>query len=401
MKILNIKDKKNKKNKGSNALTTPYAGTYKSYKTFTNKTLLKSTEGQRYTTMVEKSLGLTKWARKGTDTILKFNVRRLHWYCTQEIEAIWSKLGAEVISGIYGDHGFIDNGADILAVAHLDVSPAIKQYRKSFFVSKRKIFNPSLDDRLGAYLICDVLPKLGLKYDILLTENEEIGMSTASDFKPEGKNYKWMFQFDRHGSDVVLYQYSDLETKEILTEAGFTIGIGSFSDICNLDHLGCKGFNVGTGYNNEHTRLCYADLNVTSKMVNTFINFYNLNRDLSMPHVETVPTYYLDAGGWEQYDGLDDYDYKDKPLFSDKWMDTPPYAPYDPKRGKSTEEYWDRLVEVYEAVNSKMIDTYGQSGNLDHMTWEEYSNLQGIHPSNSPSWTDEDWLIWTMMDGNA
>lgn len=384
MKIIKPKNKKVK----------PYT-TYKTHKTVTKKVKPGPTIKQRYNTMVKNSLSLTKWKRKDTDTILKFNVRRLHWYCTQDIQTIWKRLGATIEDGLSGQHGFIDNGADILAVAHLDVSPSIEKYRKSFFVSNRKIFCPSLDDRLGAYLICDVLPALGLKFDILLTENEEIGMSTAGDFFPEGKAYKWMFQFDRHGSDVVMYQYHDLETKERLTDAGFTVGHGSFSDICYLDHLGCKGFNFGTGYDNEHSRLCYADLKVTSAMVNTFINFFRANHENEMIHVETAPQYYLDTdGGWEVFDddwSALDYKYKDKQSIYQ------PYSNYDRVKAKSTEEYWDQAASTYEVVQAQLYNVYGPTANMDKMQWSDYCELVGIDPGHQMSWSDQDWRIWTIM----
>ncbi|MCP6726064.1 hypothetical protein NL526_28810, partial [Klebsiella pneumoniae] len=65
------------------------------------------------------------------------------------------------------------------------------------------------DDRLGLYYIMEILPSLGINVDVLLTTDEEIGQSSASEFKKaEGKQYNWMFMFDRHGyGNVVMYQY--------------------------------------------------------------------------------------------------------------------------------------------------------------------------------------------------
>ena len=96
MKIIKPKNKKVK----------PYT-TYKTHKTVTKKVKPGPTIKQRYNTMVKNSLSLTKWKRKDTDTILKFNVRRLHWYCTQDIQTIWKRLGATIEDGLSGQHGFM------------------------------------------------------------------------------------------------------------------------------------------------------------------------------------------------------------------------------------------------------------------------------------------------------
>ncbi len=175
-----------------------------------------------------------------------------------------------------------DNGSNILAVAHLDTV----QSKNFFYKSNGHIFNPQLDDRLGAYIILELLPKLGIKTDILLTEGEEMGRSTAAYFENK-KQYNWIFSFDRAGSDVVLYDYDSHSMRKRLKKYGFKIGIGSFSDICWLENLNCKGINFGCGYYDNHSVKAYAIMDELIMSVQKFINFYNSNYNKHFQHKES------------------------------------------------------------------------------------------------------------------
>lgn len=176
---------------------------------------------------------------------------------------------------------FQDNGAKILGVAHLD---AVGKTTPE--ISGNIIKCMQLDDRLGAWVLLELLPQLGCPaFDVLLTDNEERGDSTAQHFTPpSGRSYNWIFEFDRMGTDVVMYDYEDDESEKLLQEYGFQLGFGSFTDICHLDHLGCKAFNFGTGYHNQHRKECYADLNDTSEMAQRFVAFAQEQHDVLMPH---------------------------------------------------------------------------------------------------------------------
>ncbi len=216
-----------------------------------------------------------------------------------------------------------DNGAKILGVAHLDTAIPFQWCAKD--AVKEIIVCSSLDDRLGAHVLLNILPK-HLNFDLLLTTNEERGMSTAQYFKPpEGKQYNWCFSFDRRGMDVVMYQYDTPELRELLKSYGFTIAQGSFSDIASLDHLGVSCFNIGVGYHNEHSYGCYANLKHTKKQVELFIPFAQANADEKL--IYTPKTYkYSGYSGYGNYDRVwtgnksvapysstlqDKYDYED------------------------------------------------------------------------------------------
>ncbi len=229
-----------------------------------------------------------------------------------------------------GAYIYKDNGADILAVAHLDTVAQMKHFHRISLGEEPVVFNAQLDDRLGAYILLDLLPSYGLKYDILLTEGEESGRSTGQWFvPPEGKEYKWMFQFDRSGTDVVMYQYENRDMRDLLIDHGFVAGIGSFSDISMMDELGCKGFNFGCGYYDNHTRLGHMLIRETCTMVARFIDFFYDIEDVHLHHeYDDMDRYYSSYGAYEygygrgayQKDSAWEYD-EDKFMDSKSWDD--------------------------------------------------------------------------------
>lgn len=193
-----------------------------------------------------------------------------------------------------------DNGGDILFVHHMDTvqdhGPDItytleKVKSTGTDIELHKLNAPVHDDRLGLAIVFSILPGLtNGKYDYLLTSDEEIGQSTAQFFThPEGKRWRMIVEFDRRGTDAVLYSYSDKgkDCKWYNTlKDFFTIGTGSFSDICYLTHLNAKGVNIGTGYQNAHSADSYTILEHTAHMVWKYTLFekYVYENDLWFPH---------------------------------------------------------------------------------------------------------------------
>lgn len=173
--------------------------------------------------------------------------------------------------------------AKILAVAHLDYVVSLDHFYHLKLGKENVVFNGSLDDRLGVFTLLYLLPQLGIEYDLLLTEGEERGRSTAYYFKPT-KDYNWVFSFDRRGQDVVLYQYEAKPIVKALTSARFTIGHGTFSDIVEFDDLGVSCFNVGTGYYSEHSNRHYAVMEELEAQINKFKTFYDKYQDTKFPY---------------------------------------------------------------------------------------------------------------------
>lgn len=201
-----------------------------------------------------------------------------------------------------------DNGSSVLAMAHLDtVMPAHR--REARFVNTEAgpvIYSGALDDRLGAYIILDLLPKMGMNYDLLLTVGEESGGSTAQFFEP-AKQYDWMIEFDRGGTDVVMYQYDDSEVRDMVRATGADVGNGIFSDICYLDHLNIKGFNWGVGYRDYHGPRSHAYLNDTIEMVAHYALFHEQNEGTYMPHDRRSGGFGWGRSSWAQYE-RDEYE---------------------------------------------------------------------------------------------
>jgi len=198
-----------------------------------------------------------------------------------------------------------DNGSDILAIAHMDSvqdKPNF-DYAKWQFSGREILMSPWLDDRLGVYTICEWLPKLGIKFDILLTTDEEKGKSTGELFVPDPeRKYKWMFQFDRMGNDVVMYQYRNDAALKKLEECGFKTGYGSASDISKMDDLGCLGFNFGIGYENAHSKDAWADLQVATEQVAKFLKFFQKHHREHMVYDKTKKTTTITTyGGYSSY----------------------------------------------------------------------------------------------------
>jgi acetylornithine deacetylase/succinyl-diaminopimelate desuccinylase-like protein len=204
---------------------------------------------------------------------------------------------------------FKDNGASVLAVAHLDTVIAADRRRCRFVETEgagTMVVSGALDDRLGAYIILELLPKLGIVYDVLLTVGEESGGSTAQFFNPGDMEYDWIIEFDRGGTDVVMYQFEDDEVAAMVKDAGARVGVGSFSDIAYMEHLGIKAFNWGVGYGHpDHGPRCHAFLEDTFEMVDHYLDFHRINRGTAMPHWEVPPMARGTSGysTWGSYGG--------------------------------------------------------------------------------------------------
>jgi hypothetical protein len=168
-----------------------------------------------------------------------------------------------------------DNGNQVLGVAHLDSVLWAKPVK-----SGSVVFAPQLDDRLGVWCLLNYLPSLGVSLDVLLTENEEQCNSTGAWFSPP-RQYNWIVEFDRAGTDVVFYQYRDKSWRRKWQEH-FRGGRGSYSDIVSM-WLGCQAANLGIGYHNQHTRYCCADLEDTKRQCVKFSAFWDQYKDTYFP----------------------------------------------------------------------------------------------------------------------
>jgi len=221
---------------------------------------------------------------------------QMKFFHTCTIQECFTVSGGKV-KGKKGDqYCFKNNNSKILAVAHCDTVQTANIFCSSNIKGGEDIiFSPKLDDRIGVFTILYLLPKLGISVDTLLTENEEAGLSTATLFnnkyevqrKGSKKQYNWIVQFDRAGDDVVDYSFNfSVELNKYFKKVGY----GSYTDICELQHLGCKAFNIGVGYNDNHSMNAYMYYQVYLQQIMRFLNFYKANRDTHFSHTPAIST---------------------------------------------------------------------------------------------------------------
>ena len=245
---------------------------------------------------------------------------RLEERCLQPISD-FRKLGS-VLDTQDGPLIYIDKGSPILGVAHLD-TVASKLPRSVFWGSAKYkdgstalpvIQSIQLDDRLGAWMLLDLLPSMGMNFDVLLCDGEEKGRSTAEHFKPS-KEYNWGFEFDRMGTGTVLYDYEDDDVwEQTLRSHGFGIEMGSFSDISSLTHVGCCFANFGVGYHSQHTHQCHAYLDDTVLMAMEFETWLKEQSDTRYPYTHNPRC--VDYGfGW--YRRMDRFTTHNNRVFND------------------------------------------------------------------------------------
>lgn len=206
-----------------------------------------------------------------------------------------------------------DNGSNVLAVAHLDTVQDDRSCQVVETAAGLLATSGALDDRLGVYVILDLLPKLGLQFDVLLTTDEERGQSTANEFDTD-KRYDWIIQFDRGGTDVVMYDYETRELCELIAACGATVGNGSFSDICELGHLRCAGFNWGVGYRDYHSARSHAWLEDTFRMVARFVKFHRANGTRRFDHEPWIGAWWNDDVALDDLGG-------DMPIEDECWIE--------------------------------------------------------------------------------
>lgn len=197
-----------------------------------------------------------------------------------------------VVNGGNGPHNFKINGTEVESIA--------------------------LDDRLGIAVMMYLIQKTDMAdCAFLVCDDEEIGRSTASLFD-ENAHPNWMVELDRRGTDAVMYDYETSILRSMLEWSGFDIGVGSFSDICYLDHLGVSGFNIGVGYHREHSNACYADITDTFSQIAKLEKFYAKFGDVRLTYNgfggygKKAKWKYNDYRSYDSYDSYNGFSFDDQ-----------------------------------------------------------------------------------------
>jgi len=214
--------------------------------------------------------------------MITINPRRIKYYC----ELPENKFCNLIPYNDVGEYWYKDNNSNILGVGHLDsVYPHRRNCAIGYVGGRLTVISSSLDDRLGVYLLLDVLPVMGLTYDVLLTTHEESGHSTGINFTPPpGKQYNFIFELDRQGTDdCALYQYYTSNLVAKLKEFGFNGVQGSYTDITSMN-LGCVGFNFSVGYHGQHMLGCYAHVDDIQGIIPRVTRFIRDNQYTFYPY---------------------------------------------------------------------------------------------------------------------
>jgi len=169
-------------------------------------------------------------------------------------------------------HFYIDNKAPILLVAHIDTVQAPT-------VDMDTYTGAGFDDRLGVYIGAVLALNFPDMFDLLLTDYEECGRSTASFFVPS-HDYNFIVGLDREGLDYVDYGLaSDRFNKLFEDFTEIKHSWGSFSDICSLDHIECSKINLGIGVHRSHSADSYFSPEEANIQIDKLLCFCNEFKD--------------------------------------------------------------------------------------------------------------------------
>lgn len=257
-----------------------------------------------------------------TDQPIKLNLDSLRRFCNKSVRSYFSRYSQYANKN--KQYIYKDNGSSILAVAHLDTvwdnRRKDEKYSKTVkfaYVKKMdRVYSPRLDDRLGVYTILELLPKLGVNVDVLLTTDEEIGQSTARNFQTD-KKYNWIVEFDRSGVDYVTYQMGSPTLTSLMHQYDMYEGWGSYTDICDIKGQECVKFNVGVGYYNAHSLSHYMVVTEYLDSIKKFVQFYSDNYDTFLKADDDssygyYSSYRYNNAGIYRCDGCNQYKYEDE-----------------------------------------------------------------------------------------
>lgn len=228
-------------------------------------------------------------------TLTSKHMDQLNWWLSTPIEQVFKHFGNAPAKDQYL---YIDRGSDIIAMAHLDTVCRLTGITSA---KNDKVHATGLDDRLGAWIIMELLPSLGVNFDVVLTDNEERGQSTIKNFDPT-KTYKWAFEFDRADDDVVTYSKDTPAFMAQLTKHFKTIGRGSLSDITTFKGK-CCAVNIGTGLKFGHSETSYFEVSTLENQLTRFLAFLEENKNIAYPYEAPATTSFGGRGTWNGLGG--------------------------------------------------------------------------------------------------
>jgi hypothetical protein len=212
----------------------------------------------------------------------------------------------------YRRHIYVDNGAPVLLVAHIDTVHTPR------YVSPAD--GAGFDDRLGVCAAHQLVQAHPQWYDLLLTDYEEALATTAQYFRPSHE-YNWVVELDREGEDYVDYGLASEDFHDAMVQHGFRQGIGSYTDICDMDYICASKVNIGIGTYRGHSPHSGFDPDALRRQIRRLLSLtadcaqtaYPMEWASECPLCGdtldlsgSCPTcgYFLDSGSPRQYNGV-------------------------------------------------------------------------------------------------
>jgi len=152
------------------------------------------------------------------------------------------------------------------------------------------------DDRVGVYIMLEIMKNHLNDYDFLFTTNEEIGGLGAKNFIKDYPNLNntCIIQIDRRGTNhVATYGYDNKNLLNILYD-NYKLDVqrGSYTDAVDLSEItNIACFNLACGYYNNHTTAEYILLYDVVKIHKLLLND-NFIKDMSKQIYKCKPKLY-------------------------------------------------------------------------------------------------------------
>lgn len=219
--------------------------------------------------------------------LLKLNQKQLLKKTKKVLKKNYNKVVATE------DYVYAVGDIPIALVAHLDTVFSWPPENIFFDKNQKIVWSPEglgADDRAGVFAIFKIL-QTGLRPHIIFTTDEERGGLGASALVDNKKcpfeNLNYIIELDRRGSDdCVFYDCDNPEFSNYISNFGFKVQQGSFSDISFIcPEWKIAGVNLSIGYYNEHSLKEYLKIEETYA---TIEKVKNMLQEVNIPKFEYI-----------------------------------------------------------------------------------------------------------------
>lgn len=213
------------------------------------------------------------------------HAKRIAHYCEVSDRELMEQMTFYTLNDAGKYLGWLQRpGSKILAVAHIDYHCSGRVHK----ASPETVVSSALDDRLGVYMAMEALPEIGVRCDVLLTDDEESAMSTMQGLGMAFlRRYNWIIQLDYPGEGVSMHGYTGM--RDAVQEVFGPAPPVSFTDISFVkDYSPISAFNAPTGYVQQHTEGCHVSMPVFARCLERIKAFYDVHKDTKFVENEDV-----------------------------------------------------------------------------------------------------------------